>query len=899
MRLYNLMLIPMLLACLCVPARGSVTLRGQLQQSEGVRWAAEELNKTGKSPKITAEIAPKDLGVGDGYVLEPGKSGLLLRGNSPGAVIYGLLDIRDRIKQGLSPSPALRTYRTAAKPSPASGEGVGGASPAKRRGGRWSFTPALRFRAMADNFPFWVGSTMYSNAWKGFEGVETDPDSWWRDRQGWTKRFRECAERRVNALVWDHPHPYPALLVYDKYPEAQVYSPEQARKNAEDLAWIVQEGKKYGVSIYFLTWNICVPPSFAKAHGVEEFGSQAPIVKDYTRYCVRKLFDTYPDLGGLITMGAETPVGCTDWVIENIVSAMNASKAKPNLIWWGWCTYPEDSLKVKRAYKGRTEVLHYLEYEQFFKPMADPRIGRWSRETGGTKMIALGGPKSALGYFTWGDPVWAHDIIRSLAEDNNGSGMILETWTAAPWLARESFCRYMWSLNREDAKQRKHEAIEDEWRSRLAERYDPSVAADYLSCYQAASKIIPRFVCLVHSQTDHYQPQLGLPLVYYLAMPTLSSYVFEWYDGVDNRGRLTPNYGLTWPNPDWGEKVISVNDYAVALAKGKTSFTSTTPLGIADEIEAGGLQALDLLEKLDALKPARNAAEYQQSLKLLRMNALWGLQAAWKIRAAVNWALFKQGATPDAAEQCVKCLERSLEWYGKLAEAASQVYPGPISTYVSYLSTPPPWKQNDIWFSYRLANLHWRDMVPRYERELELVKEQLKLGPKLAQPPLPDRFWQEKEARVVASFDFERDDPRLILDPATDLTSQNTISGARSLVYDSRGVEGEWHTFLRTDPTKLPLEIGKRYQVRYRYRILANSQQFTQPFAAAARSEKGGFTRDIGNFRTWSAPAGSSGEHVFQFEPREFDDYHLFILIRGSAAMMIDDLTIAEIGGGG
>jgi len=860
MRLVYVFLAALLFAGSAVAADCSLTLRGSLQSAEGVRWAASELSKAGKAPDVTVELSSKDLGVGDGYVIEPAGRGILLRGSSQGSVIYGLLDIRDRVRQK---QPVPRSLR---------------------------FTPTLRFRAMADNFPFWAGTSMYGDFWRAFEGFENQPNTWWRDRRNWTKVFREHAERRVNALVFNHPHPYPAVLVYDRFQEAQVYSPEQARRNTDDFAWIIREGRKYGISIYFLTWNIVVPPCFAKAHGVEEFGSQATVVRDYTRYCVKKLFDTHPEMGGLITMGAETPVGCTDWVIDTIVHSMNKCDPKPNLIWWGWCTYPEDSLKVASAYKGRTEVMHYLQYEQYFKPMADPRIGRWSREIGGVKMIAAGGPKSALGCFTWGDPEWARKTVRSLVEDNNGSGLLLETWIAAPWLARESFCRYMWAMDREEG--------EAEWRSRLAEQYSPSVASDYLNCYKAASAVIPRFLHLVHSQTDHYQPQLGLPLVFYLGMPTMSTYVFEWYEAVDRSGRLTPNMGLTWPNPDWGEKVLSINDYAANVGCGKTQFTSTTPVKIADDIESKSLLAIDLLDRLEKVTSERNAGDYAYSLRMLRMNALWGLQAAWKIRAAVNWALFKEAGRPrssiagtadDRAADCARCLERSLEWYRKLSEAASRVYANPIATYVSYLCTPPPWKQNDIWHSYRLIHAHWRDMLPRYERELELVKDQLALGPKLAQPPLPDRFWQEKEARVVASFDFSADDPRLVLDAAV------RRSGEHSLVYDSRGVEGEWHTFLRTDPAKLPLEVGKRYQVRFRYRVLHNPNKFSQPFASAVRSEKGTWMRDVGTFPTWGAPAGAVGERVIQIEPKEFDDYHLFILVRGPAAIAIDDLTIAEI----
>lgn len=873
----NLLLTLFLLAAVgTAQASARVVLSGRLANAEGVRWAAGELTAVSGSLRFVAELARRDLGLDDGYLIEKRGGDIRLSANSEGATIYGLLDLRDRLKLGKPIPKSLR------------------------------FRPALRLRGTAETFPFWAGTTMYSNFWKVFEKCEKDPKCWWWDRRGWTARFREAASRRVNCFVFSHPHPYPAVLVYDRFTEAQVYDPESARRNAEMFKWIITEGKKYGVSIYFLTWNIVVPPAFAKAHGVQEFGAQDQIVKDYTRYCVRKLFETYPDLGGLITMGAETPVGCTDWVIENVISAMNECSPKPNLIWWGWCTYPEDSLKVKRAYKGRTEVMHYLQYEQYFKPMADPRIGRWSRETGGTKMIAIGGPKSAHCYYTWGDPAWARETVRSLKEDNNGSGLILETWMSQTWLAREAFCKYMWDLQARRDKYSPREAMwgldlpNPEWARRIGNRYSPAVADDLLFCYTAASRIIPRFLCLVHSQSDHFQPQLGLPLVYYLEMPSLSTYVFEWYDGVNKQGRLVPNYGLTWPNPDWGEKVLPIKEYAHWWHGAKTRFTSTTPDRIADDIECySGWVLYYSLDRLERIKPKNNMPEYQQTLKILRMNAYWGMQAAWKIRAAIAWAQFKQNddRAGDKAEECLKHLRRSLDWYRKLTDLASEVYPNRMHFYLSFLASQPPWRQNDIWFSYQPTNQHWRDMLPRYERELALIEEQLKLGPARAQLPLTDQLWAESEKRVIASFDFESDDPMLRINPPARSTHDpgQVISGQRSLVCDTRGQTGEWFMFLTTDPAKLALEPGKRYQVRFKYRVLANPGKHSQPFAAAARTTKGDWQNDIGTFRSWSAPAGSTGERVFQIEPRDFDDYYLFILIRGEAALVVDDLTIGEL----
>jgi len=563
------------------------------------------------------------------------------------------------------------------------------------------------------------------------------------------------------------------------------------------------------------------------------------------------------------------------------------SHIKPHFIFWTWCVYPEDALRIRRAYPS-ARFLHYLQYEQFFKPMADPRILRWSRALGGARMIALGGPKSAHGYLFWGDPEWAFRVVRDLCA-KNGEGLFIETFHALPWLSRETFARAAWSGSSY------REAF---WESLLVWRYgDPRLGRPLLSAMKQASRIMPRFLALVHSQTDHYQPQFGLPLVYYLEMPTLSSYVFENYDYVDKQGYLRPNRGLCYPNPDWGERVLSIWEY-VGRPKGSSAPQATTPPDIARELERYGFACVEASEKLRRISVSKNEAEYRQTMDLLTLNGYLGLHFSAKIRAAVAWARFRKGQFHG--EDVLEWLRRSIEYWQKASDIAWQLYPYRFRLWQSQMTLPPPWRQNDIWNSYALVEGHWRDQIPRFQRELEIIAGEFQKLPSQTHLPLFEEIAAYPDAKThrIASFNFEEallPEMQLSSEASWTADPREVLSGQGSLKFDTRNASGEWHMPLLIPPDLVRLTQDRFYQVEFDYCILEASAHYPTPFAIAARSHKGGVSQDIGTARFWGGPKGTTGHRVVLMDPRRYDDYAIFFSVRGKAALVIDNLQIKEV----
>jgi hypothetical protein len=480
--------------------------------------------------------------------------------------------------------------------------------------------------------------------------------------------------------------------------------------------------------------------------------------------------------------------------------------------------------------------------------------------------------------------------------------MFLESWEGGGRpLVLPAFGRYAWRTS--DAAGPEH------WREMLAARYGRHVAGLLLDAMREASAILPTFLLLAHSQSNHFQPQYGLPLVHYLGMPTVSTYVFENHERIDpETGYLSPRMGLAHPNPDWGIEVMSVVDYARALAREQAIDPGVrTPGKIADRVEqhaAACLRNLDGVRQVQAIaRVAGSLAEPEPVMRHMTFNAYLGHHYAAKIRAAVAWALWKEGAGPAADVE--RHLAESVEWSDKVGELTWAMWPHEVHTFVSEIGVDPPWGHLDLWRSYRRARTHWRDRAGLFRRELELVRAQLGGDAADAHLPLPGELAvPAAETAVIARFDFEDGDPAgavIVRDPEwrVAISGQGgdapVLSGGRSLIADTRGSDQEWHIFLQTEPAAVPLRRGETYQVRFKYRVVTPSDEFRAPFAVAGRSASAGAGKDIGSNRTWGGAKGKWGERVVVLEPREYDDYFVFFLIRGRAALALDDIVIERV----
>gem|GEM_PF-1433587 len=851
-------------AIACV--RAAVVLPAGMD-SAGVRYAVDRLQGTTQAA-VATQLGGGDLPAGlaeagpEAFWLAPAGDGFRVAANTTTGLMYGLLELRDRLQAGTPPTaPALSK-------------------------------PALRLRGDGLDFPFYLGVDLYNGRWRHAEKIEGKADSWWLDRSHWAWRLRRCADLRTNALLIAHPHPFPALIEVPRMPEAAYFPPEHLQRLQEHFTWILDQAEQYGVKVYFLTWNIWVSPGLAKVHGIPQEGPDGELVREYTRRCYRTLFDTYPKLAGIMTMAGEAPPGCVAFVRQAIVQALNDLPTKPELLFWIWCSYPEDAKVIFDDYKGRSSLVHYLQYEQLFRPQADPRIRRASEELGGVPVVTLGGLGTATGWLYWSDPYYLRDILADLPRQN-GDGCFFQgldsfEWAVPKWLGWDALARYGWdpSKPRED----------EYWQACIGRHYGvPEVGPDYLTAAIAASSVPTRLLALLHRQTDHFMPQFGLPLVHYLGLPTLSTYVFENHERIDERGRLAPRLGLTWPNPDWGEKVVGIVDFVQGATDG------TPPPAIADELQRAGVTTLDCVNRLRpyAERVSGGPEAWRRCLDQLEMNAHLGVHTAEKIRAAIAWERWRRGqATP---EDVLAPLSRSVDAFDRLAEAAGRVYPGiPISTFRSAISRPPPWTHLQIWNLDQWRQHDFATSAAMFHRELAWVQQELTA--RYPQPLLPyedDLGAQPEGGKILLTWDFEGEVPRGLrvnnfppkaLAGSSDQGAPLPFAGRR-LVADHQG-DGFWFP-LATDPTALPLQIGRRYWVRLDYWIVRDVEALGDWLSAGARTTAGGWQQDFGA-RYLGGPPGTRGRITLQFTPHTWTDLYVYVSLRGPAKVEFDNLEIWE-----
>ena len=830
----------------------------------GVRYAADTLKTVSPAP-VAAEVGPDTLAKAgpEGFSITPDGAGFRVCANTNAGLMYGLLELRDRIQIKQPPKQALTS------------------------------SPAIRLRGDTVDFPFYLGVNLYEGRWRNAQSVETSPDSWWLDKGHWAWRLKRCADLRMNALLICHPHPFPGLVDLPDYPEAGYLPPEHLKRVQEHFKWMLDQAEQYGVRVYFLTWNIWVSPGFAKAHNVPQEGADTPLVRAYTRACYKRLFELYPKLAGVMTMSGEAPPGCVDFVRDAIVGGLNELPQPPELLYWIWCSYPEDAKVIFQEYKGPSSLVHYLQYEQLFRPQADPRILRASKALGGVPVVTLGGLGTSTGWMYWSDPYYIRDIMADLPRQNGEgcffAGLDSFPWVGDKWLGWQGLARYWWdpSRPREDAY----------WQARLTEHYgSPEASADFLEASIAASAIVTRQLALLHRQTDHHHAQFGFPLVHYLGLPTLSTYVFENHEGIDAQGHLTPRLGLCWPNPDWGEKVTGVVDFVA----GKTG--GTTPVQIADELDRYADTVLARVPRLRALR--HNVSEklemWDKRLDQMLMSAYLGQHVAAKTRAAIAWERWKRGqAEPQAV---LAPLQASVEAMERLAEVSRREYAGNDQyCYRSCISRPLPWGHLEIWNLDQWRKHSFTDSANEYRQELEWVRDEMER--KYSQPLLPfedDLAAKPEGAKCILKWDCEGAPPEglKINNFAPDAVAEATTGVAplpltgKRIVGEARKPDGFYFP-INTDATKLPLQIGKRYWVRMDYWIVKDAEQLGDWLSAGARTTEGGWQKDIGA-RYMGGPAGTRGRITLSFTPQTWKDYYVYVSMHGQAKVELDNIEVWE-----
>lgn len=270
--------------------------------------------------------------------------------------------------------------------------------------------------------PFRLGQ-LYGQ--EGYESGEHRFDWWYYQDDFWKRYIGGLAEDGFNALFLWNLHPHPALIDYDQFPEAAFFSKAETGRNIGAFRSILDIAHGCGVALHVMQYLVHFPEGFAKARGYglvhAGYGQHDNReARGYCRYANLRLFETYPDLDGMMFCG-ETNQDAFDFIRETIVEPLNALARKPALHFrlWG-AHFAEDVIKLRAGYGGPFHVCEKINRENHTVPRCDPRIGMWIRDLPGIAMMALMGPGNAAGCnlrsLFWGSPDFTCAILRSAAE---------------------------------------------------------------------------------------------------------------------------------------------------------------------------------------------------------------------------------------------------------------------------------------------------------------------------------------------------------------------------------------------------------------------------------------------------------------------------------------------------
>ena len=480
-----------------------------------------------------------------------------------------------------------------------------------------SHVPVLGLRSHHMWLPFALGQ---SYGQQGYSQWESHTDWWWYDRDFWTSFLSELATGRFNTLVFWNIHPFPALIEFDEFPEASFFSPMRCGENVDQFKWLLDTAGQYGIDVVIKTYQIHVSEGFAKKNGsgfasAAGYGlSDTPLVRQYNRYCIERLFDTYPQLSGLMVC-LEKNKDSYDYVHEVILGPILGARSEPvfHFRLWGQ-HFPEEVRKLADMIPGRFVMWHKMCEESVGMPFVDRRIGKWHEALPDIPMCAIKGTGNAPGHYYQGrihiDPETEKEQLEQLKQ-MGGSGVGLfcgmdnwcykdaglagqedavQRWVSANWAVRQVTGQLAW---------RGGELREEDWENLLAEHYgtDKSSARRLLRCAVSGSKVYPGINRVVNQYGNHlgFCGMLGR---------------FSMATNKDKTGnhRLAGPYA--WPFHDFGIEQPDIMQAA------RDDGATDDLLRLADELE---------VSCSDSLGDLPNEDDVPQALDLIRYAKLGGL----------------------------------------------------------------------------------------------------------------------------------------------------------------------------------------------------------------------------------------------------------------------------------
>jgi len=666
-------------------SRGSILIVSGI--SEGAGPAAALL----KARNIAKPKEPESLLIR--HMRVKGKNTLLVTGADDRGLMYGLLDVADRIGWAEDSKNPLSEVRDAEE------------------------SPSVSERALS----------IYTMHQGNFE-------SYFYDEAYWAKYLDMLAANRFNtfALLFGYENwgyfspPYPYFFDLDEFPDVKVVgiTEDKQRRNLEALNRIIDMTHERGLNFTLGIWDHIYRggvqgPKDRAARPTEGivWGLTADNLTAYTRPALTKFLKLVPDLDAIqFRMHGESGLKRTEmggfW--ENIYGVMN--EHAPNVRFDARAKNFPDSLIDKAVEMGvnmRICTKYWMEQMGLpFHPthihpgnQHDRRHGyadllrypqrykmHWRLWTGGTTRVLL-----------WGDP----EYVRRFAESTHlydGEGFEVTEPMATkmqdhphemkPFELLKPEARYYdWEFERYwhffqvfGRVGYNPKTPAEVWRRQFQKRFGKDAGVCIEQALHLASKILPRIVAYTYP---------------YNMFPTTRGWVGK------QRMKDLDEYARALPSDT--QQFLSIDNAAKFRLDG-TDSAQFSPEESSRWFARVSKDVLGLVEQAEERIGEHRNKEFDSTIVDLRILAYLALYHSHRARAGLSYALFKHSGDINALDDAIRHEADAIGAWSRLVESAGSIY------------------HENLMMGRASANLtgHWRDELPKLNAGLDKLREQRK-----------------------------------------------------------------------------------------------------------------------------------------------------------------------------
>ena len=622
----------------------------------------------------------------EGFLLSSKGNVTLISGADPSGVLYGCLELADRIKAtGSLPSQLLMRH---APEMVLRGECIG-----------------------LQKSTYLPGRNVYEYPYT----PETFP--WFYDKALWLRVLDSMVENRMNSLYLWNGHPFASLVKLKDYPYAVEVDGATFKKNEEIFSFLTKEADKRGIWVIQMFYNIIVSKPFAEHNGLKTQDRNRhiiPIIADYTRKSIAAFVEKYPNVGLMCALGeAMEGVGQDDidWFTKTIIpgvkdglKALGKTEEPPIVLRAHDCDAPSVMHAALPLYKNLyTEAKFNGEALTTYTPR-----GPWADLH--RQLASLGSVQienvhilANLEPFRYGSPDFIQRSVAAMHKVHHGNGLHLYPqasywdWPYSAdktstrllqidrdWIWYKAWSRYAWQANRNTETEKAY------WTSLLAKRFgtDKNAAKNILEAYEQEGEIAPKLLRRF-GITDGNRQTLTLGM---FMTQLINPYRY---------GLFTLLYNSEGPE---GEMLT---EYAEKEWKGE-KHVGETPVLVINEVKAHGRKAVEAINKA-AASVKENKEEFARLRNDMLIYDALANNYAEKAEAALCVLRYKYSNDINDLEKALVHLEKSLSYFQQLVELTKSTY-----LYANSMQTSQrkiPIGGNDG------KNKTWEEMLPFYQQE--------------------------------------------------------------------------------------------------------------------------------------------------------------------------------------